>query len=223
MNGRLTRYLKSSIGKKQIMAVTGLLLIGFLLGHLGGNLLLLCGGDTFNKYAHLLITNPLLPIAEGGLVVLFLAHLGLAIRTIIENKKARPVPYYYKKVTGRGSNLASASMPYTGIILLIFVISHLIHFKYGPHYDVVVNGVEMRDIYKVVIDYFQNKIWVLWYVFAMTCTGFHVAHGFQSAFQSLGFNHPNYNGTIKKISIGLGIIIASGFSLLAIYSHLKGA
>jgi succinate dehydrogenase / fumarate reductase cytochrome b subunit len=216
------RYICSSIGKKQVMAITGFLLILFLLAHLLGNFLFLLGADAFNTYGHMMINNPLLIPMELGLLAIFISHLTLAIWTTIENKAARPTPYYFKTTRGGGSNFASSTMPYTGLVILIFIIAHLIHFKYGAYYTTNVNGVEMRDLYKVVVEYFQNKIWVLWYLFAMISTGIHVAHGFQSVFQSLGINHPRFTPWIKKISCAVGIFIGVGFSALAIYAHLKG-
>jgi len=216
------RYICSSIGKKQVMAITGLMLVMFLLAHLIGNFLFLLGPDAFNSYGHAMINNPLLIPMELGLLAIFVSHLVLAIWTTIENKSARPTPYYFKTTRGGGSNFASSTMPYTGLVILIFLIAHLIHFKYGTYYTTTVSEVEMRDLYKLVVEYFQNKIWVLWYIFAMISTGVHVSHGFQSVFQSLGINHPRFTPTIKKMSWGVGLFIGIGFSALAVFAHLKG-
>lgn len=222
-NSFLCSFLNSSVGKKQIMALTGLGLIGFLLGHLAGNMLLFVGADAFNFYGHKLTSNPLIYVAEAGLLAMFLTHIGLAFKLVLENNAARPQKYYMKSKTGRGSTFASSTMPYTGLIILVFVISHLMHFKYGAYYTTIVDGVEMRDLYRVVIEYFRNPIWVGWYVFAMLALGLHLSHGFQSTFQSLGINHPKYTPIIKKIGCGLCAIISIGFSVLAVYSHIKGA
>ncbi len=205
------------------MALTGLALCGFLATHLAGNFLLLLGADAFNTYAHTLMSNPAIYIAEAILALLFLSHIFMAFKLVIENHNARPEKYYIKVKTGRGSTFASSTMPYTGMIILIFLVSHLIHFKYGAYYSTVVNGVEMRDLYRVVIDYFKEPIWVAWYVFAMAALGLHLSHGFQSSFQSFGFYHPKYNKCVKSLGYLFSIIIALGFSFLAVYCHIKGA
>ncbi|MCB9061646.1 MAG: succinate dehydrogenase cytochrome b subunit [Halobacteriovoraceae bacterium] len=216
-------YVHSSIVKKQVMGVTGLLLCGFLITHLAGNCLIYVGGEAFNTYAHKLITNPFIYVAEAILALIFLSHIGLAIRLTIENKKARPQKYYMKVATGRGATFASSTMPYTGLIILIFLISHLLHFKFSGHsYKEIYNGVEMKDLYKVVIEYFANPLNVLWYLFSMAALGIHVSHGFWSAFQSIGFNHPKYNCGLKILSKIYALIIFIGFSALPIYAFLQG-
>jgi succinate dehydrogenase / fumarate reductase cytochrome b subunit len=216
-------YLRSSIVKKQVMGVTGLMLCGFLLSHLAGNTLLFVGSDAFNKYAHALITNPLIYVAEAILASIFLTHIGLAIKLTIENKAARPQNYYIRTATGRGATFASSTMPYTGMIILVFLVKHLIDFKFGPVYTTTVNGVEMRDIYKTVVLFFQSPVNVAWYVFAMIATGIHVSHGFWSAFQSIGFNHTKYNCTLRIISKLFAVLVTVGYSSIAIYCHVKGA
>ena len=205
------------------MGVTGLLLCGFLLSHLAGNTLIYVGSDAFNKYAHALITNPLIYLAEAILAAIFLSHIGLAIKLTIENKAARPQGYYIRQATGRGATFASSTMPYTGMIILVFLIRHLIDFKFGPVYTTTVGGVEMRDIYKTVIEFFASPLNVAWYVFAMIALGVHVSHGFWSAFQSIGFSHPKYNCTIKTISKVFAVVVTIGYSALAVYCHLQGA
>ncbi|OIQ20451.1 MAG: hypothetical protein BM556_00475 [Bacteriovorax sp. MedPE-SWde] len=215
-------YLSSSVMKKQVMGVTGLLLCGFLVSHLAGNCLIYVGSDVFNTYAYTLISNPLIYVAEAILAIIFLAHLGLAIKLTIENKTARPQNYYIKQKTGRGATFASSTMPYTGMITLVFLILHLLHFKFGPLYMTTVDGVEMRDIYKTVIEYFQSPLNVAWYIFAMISLGIHVSHGFWSAFQSIGFNHPKYNCLIKCSSKAFGVLVTLGYSALPIYCYLQG-
>jgi len=223
MASMIKTFVSSSIGKKQVMALTGLALTGFVVTHLLGNFLLFLGPDAFNMYGHKLTSNPAIYIAEAGLVALFLSHVFMAIKLVVENKIARPQGYYMKTHTGRGSTFASSTMPVTGLILLIFVVTHIMHFKYGAYYTAMVDGQEIRDIYRVVIEYFRNPVWVGWYVFAMSCLGLHLSHGFQSAFQSLGFNHPKYNCSLKLLGNAIGLFVAFGFSSLAIFSYMKGA
>jgi succinate dehydrogenase / fumarate reductase cytochrome b subunit len=214
-------YFTSSIGKKQIMAITGFGLIGFTLSHLAGNFLLFLGADAFNQYAHALTSNPLIYVAEAGLIGMFLLHITLAVILKTENSQARPVKYYNKTRTGRGETFASMTMPYTGAILLVFLILHLLNFKFGTQYQTVVGGVEMRDLYKTVVEYFANPLYVLWYCFAMISLGLHTSHGFQSVFQTWGFNHKKYTPSVQGISLLYGLFVAIGFSSLAIFCHFQ--
>jgi succinate dehydrogenase / fumarate reductase cytochrome b subunit len=219
-----SRLLSSSIGRKTLVAITGLMLCGFLVGHLAGNFLLLVGPDAFNLYGHKLISLGVgLYIIEAILALVFLVHLGLAFKLTMENKAARGnEKYFSKKRTGRGSTFMSESMPYTGIVLLAFLISHLVQFKFGPHYTTIVDGVEMRDLYKLVLEYFQSPIGVAWYVFSMICAAIHTSHGFSSSFQSLGLNHSKYFKNVKLIGILYAIFVGGGFTFLAVWANLKG-
>ncbi len=220
MSSRLTRIVGSSIVKKQAMAITGLLLCGFLVTHLAGNFLIIYSADAFNQYAYALTSNPLIYVAEAGLAALFLGHIGMAIKLTLENHKARPQKYYMKKPTGRGSTFASSTMPYTGMITLIFLVIHLINFKFGPLYMTTVDGVEMRDLYRTVVEYFASPLNVLWYIIAMVALGIHLSHGVWSAFQSLGFNHPSYTPTLRMASKAFAVLIVVGYSSLPIYCYL---
>jgi succinate dehydrogenase / fumarate reductase cytochrome b subunit len=215
-------FFNSSVGKKQVLALTGLALCGFLVTHLAGNLLILCSAESFNTYAHKLITNPLLIPAEIVLASLFLSHIGLAIKLTVENKAARPVGYYVKTRSGRGATFASSTMPVTGMIVLVFMILHLIHFKFGPEYFATYNGIEMRDFHKLIMETFSKPGYVAWYVFAQICLGIHVSHGFSSAFQSLGINHPKYTPSLNCISKLYALAITVGFCLIPIWCYLKG-
>lgn len=217
-----TNYLSSSVGKKQIMAVTGLLLCGFLVTHLIGNCLMYVSAETFNMYAHALITNPLIIPAEIVLATIFLGHIGMAIKLTIENNQARPEKYFMKVNTGRGSTFASATMPYTGMLILIFLGLHLWNFKFGPVYYATYDGLEVRDLYRTVVEYFQSPLNVVWYVFAMIALGIHLSHGFWSAFQSLGFNHPKYNCTLRCAAKVFAVVISLGYIALPIWAYMKG-
>lgn len=215
-------YLSSSIGRKQIMAVTGLGLCGFLVAHLLGNFSLLVGPEAFNFYAHTLTKNKtLLYIAEAGLLAMFLTHILLAFKLTWENKKARDVRYHTKKKTGRGETFASATMPYTGIIILIFLVLHLLNLKFGTNYTTYLDGEQVRDLYKTTIEYFASPLNVAWYLFSMIAIAFHTGHGFQSTFQSLGINHPKYTPAIKKISCAYAFIVSVGFGVITLWCYLQ--
>jgi len=204
------------------MGVTGLLLCGFLLTHMLGNVTLFIGPDAFNKYSHTLISNPLIYLAEAVLAGIFLSHILMAVKLIIENKKARPEGYYMRTTSGRGATFASSTMPYTGMIALVFLVFHIIGLKYGTHYTTIVGGVEMRDIYKTTVEYFANPLHVAGYIVAMIALGIHTSHGFWSAFQSLGFNHPKYMPKIICVSKIFGFVVAVGFSSFPIFCYLQG-
>ena len=225
MAAAVNHYFGSSIGRKQLVAVTGLLLCGFLVSHLLGNLLLVVGPDAFNLYAYKLFSlGGLLYIIEAILALIFLLHLGLAIKLNIENLKARGgvKRYVVKKNTGRGTTFMSQTMPWTGLILLVFTILHLKNLKYGTHYTTIVDGVQMRDIYKTTMEYFRSLTAVIWYIFAMTAAALHTAHGFASAFQSMGWNHGKYFKNVKRLGYLYAVAVGGGFALLAIYCHMKG-
>lgn len=219
----VNHYFRSSIGRKQLVAITGLLLCGFLVSHLTGNLLLLVSSDAFNLYAHKLAAlGGLLYVIEGVLTLIFALHLGLAIKLNMENMKSRG-KYQVKTKTGRGTTFMSQTMPYTGLVLLVFIILHLKNLKFGTYYETTIDGVVMRDLTKTTIEYFSSIGAVVWYVVAMACAGLHTAHGFASAFQSMGWNHGKYFKNVKRLGYLYAVSIAGGFAFLAIYCHMKGA
>lgn len=223
MSSKSSGSFLNSVTKKQIMGVSGLLLCGFVTTHLLGNLLLFVGSDAFNKYSHALTSNPLIYLAEAGLGAIFLVHLFLAFNLVLENRAARPIPYAFpRKQSGRGATFASSSMPFTGVLTLIFIVIHILGLKFGTHYETEVNGVIMRDIYKTTIEYLQDPLHLLFYVIAVTSLGIHVSHGFWSAFQSLGLNHPKYMPKIRCASWAFGILISVGFSSLAVFCYFQG-
>jgi len=219
----VNHYFRSSIGRKQLVAITGLLLCGFLVGHLSGNLLLMVSSDAFNIYAHKLMSlGGLLYIIEGALAFVFLLHLGLAIRLNIENAQSRG-KYQVKTKTGRGTTFASQTMPITGLVLLVFLILHLKSLKFGSYYETTVDGVVMRDLYRTTLEYFSSLGATLWYVFAMICAALHTSHGFSSAFQSMGWNHAKYFKNVKYLGYLYAIVVGGGFAFLAVWAYMKGA
>lgn len=222
MTAAVNHYCRSSIGRKHLVAITGLLLCGFLVGHLSGNFLLLVGPDAFNLYGYKLFSlGAGLYVIETGLLLVFLVHLYLAMRLQVENYKARG-KYQTKKWTGRGTTIMSATMPYTGLVLLVFIILHLKNLKFGTHYETTVDGVVMRDLYRTTMEYFRDPVAVIWYAVAMICAALHTAHGFASAFQSLGLNFPKYYPKIKIISYLYAILVGGGFAFLSTWAYFKG-
>jgi succinate dehydrogenase / fumarate reductase cytochrome b subunit len=215
-------YACSSVGKKQIMALTGLGLSLFTIAHLTGNFLLFVGPEAFNAYGYKLTSTPLIYVAEAGLLGMLLAHMGLAIRLTIENNAARPEKYFMKVKTGRGAGFASSTMIYTGFIIFLFIVTHLLHFKFGAYYEFELDGVAVRDLYRLVMEGFQNPLCVTWYIISMIAVGIHLSHGIQSTFQSFGVNHPKYTPIIKKIGCFLAFAIAIGFSSIPLWAYFQG-
>ncbi len=214
-------YFSSSIGKKQIMGLAGILMAGFLIVHLIGNFLMFLGPEKFNLYAHTLTSLPIIYAAEVMLVLLFLVHVLLAIGLITENFLARPKRYFVKVRTGRGSTIASSTMAYTGLIILIFLINHLLVLKFGNFYIGYQGETEVRDIYKLVIEIFQSPYYLSGYIVAMLILGLHVSHGIQSAFVTFGIYHPRYTPGVKISSIAFSVIIALLYSAFPIWAYLQ--
>jgi succinate dehydrogenase / fumarate reductase cytochrome b subunit len=216
----------STIGKKLLLGITGLSWAGFAIGHLVGNLQLLYTDPTpFNKYAHFLTSlGGLLYFIEAVLVASLLIHFFYAIKVTLENHKARPDRYEMhrkaKGVSKRG--WATASMIYTGILLFIFLIIHISNFKYGTYYTVMVNGQEIRDLYRTVYEYYSDPLNVFYYVAMMILLGIHLSHGIWSAFQSLGFNGKRFTPFIYSVGTVLAVFLAIGFVFIPVYVYYMG-
>lgn len=221
---KLIDAFKSQIGKKLLTGVTGIGLMLFIVGHLLGNLQLFIGPEMFNSYGHKLESlGPLLYIVELGLIAFFLSHAALGVSIYLKKKKAKPVTYAVQKSAGGASkqSASSKSMMVTGSIILLFTIMHVITFKYGPGvkegYTQVVNGVEVRDIYRLVVEKFTNPLYAFGYVAIMLLLGTHLRHGFWSAFQSLGTMNKKYSPAIYTLSAVFAAFIALGFLVLPLW------
>jgi succinate dehydrogenase / fumarate reductase cytochrome b subunit len=201
--------LGSSIGKKMMMAVTGLGFCGFLAGHLAGNLTIYGGKDAFNSYAeHLHALGPLVTAAEWGLLTFALIHVLTGVTLFYGNLKARPVRYAVNKRAG-GRTVGSGTMPYTGFLVLCFVIFHLVNFRFVDQTN--------TTIFQIVSSAFQNPVYMTIYIISMIIIAIHVSHGFWSAFQTIGANHPKYMPLIRTFSIVFAILVGFGFGLLPIF------
>jgi succinate dehydrogenase / fumarate reductase cytochrome b subunit len=200
----------SSIGKKLIMAVTGLCFCGFLTTHLIGNLTLYGGKDFFLSYVeHLHAWGYLVTAAEWGLVFFALVHVGTGLLLFYQNWRARPVGYAVKKWTGAGGRtIGSATAPYTGILILIFVIVHLLAFRF-------VDKTTIND-FIILTDTFAKIGYVLFYIAAVIIVAIHVSHGFWSGFQTLGLNHPKYMPFIRGVGIAFSLIVGVGFASIPV-------
>jgi succinate dehydrogenase / fumarate reductase cytochrome b subunit len=205
MFARLGLFLGSSIGRKIVMALTGLLLVVFLIAHLAGNLLIFKDEDgaAFNAYAHVLETNPLLPFAEGGLIVLFGVHLFLAFRVTMDNREARKSRYAVNASRGERT-LASSSMFITGAIILAFVIVHLLDFRFNTRASDGLAAMLVRRL--------SEPVGAAIYLIGVLALGVHLSHAVRSALQSLGLNHPRFNGLIKTAGPLLAGVLFLGFA-----------
>lgn len=245
-------YLKSLILSKWVMALTGLALVGFVIGHTVGNLQMFVGPEVFNSYAAFLQgLGELLWIMRIGILVCLVLHIITSIRLKVANNAAKPVSYQIKKHLR--AKFTSKTMIWTGLMIFAFIVYHLLHFTtghvHGEYYDyhesvvkektalagdvkgmpvpeeiktVTQNGVtyvvqdevkvaETRhDVYKMVVLSFRNPLIVVFYVIGVVLLAFHLAHAIQSAFQTLGLNHPKYFGGIVLGSNILSFAIAAG-------------
>jgi succinate dehydrogenase cytochrome b subunit len=213
--------LGSLITTKLIIGVTGILLFAYLILHIIGNLIVFLGPETFNHYAHVLITNPLVVPVEVGLLVVFLIHLFKATGMTFKNQSARPAKYAKKEWAGGASqkSVASSSMILTGLAILIFVPIHVWTFKYGTHYEL---GEGMRDLFRTEVENFSSPVIVGLYVIMMVLVGLHLWHGVPSSFQSLGVSGPRFTPMIRKVGKVSAIVIAGGFIVIAVWVYLVG-
>lgn len=203
----------TSILKKAGMAITGLALFGFTIGHLAGNLLIFKGAEGFNAYAQGLANlGALLYAAEVGLIIFFVVHAYSGIRVSIENRKARSAKYIAKTTAGQAT-LASRTMAVSGVLLAIFIVLHVRMFKYGDHTG-------EGGLWGLVIRTFQDPLMVAWYTVAMVALGLHLSHGIASALQTLGALKIGWREPLKKIGLGIGWAIALGFASLPIWSYI---
>ncbi|MCE3010695.1 MAG: succinate dehydrogenase cytochrome b subunit [Proteobacteria bacterium] len=210
-------FLLTSIGKKYLMGLTGLIWAGFVFAHMAGNMLIFVGADAYNKYGHFLTSGYFIYVAEAVLVLSLLVHVGCAISLTIENRAARPTRYAVTPNGSKGVTLASMTMAFHGSIILVFIITHLITFKFGTYYETTVDGVVMRDLHRLMIEVFQNPTYVFWYVISLVLLGFHLSHGVGSIFQSLGLRNDRTAPTIQKASCLYGVVVAAGFLSQPIY------
>lgn len=215
-------FITSSIGRKIIMSLTGLFLMLFLVIHLIGNLQLLIddGGEAFNVYAKMMTTNPLIKAVSYFNYLFILLHAVQGIMLWMQNRSARQSRYAVSNSTS--SSYSSRNMGWLGTVILVFIIVHMGQFwfkmKFGdlPMETYPSYAGEVKNLYLPVAEAFSAWYFVLFYVVCMVIIGFHLYHGFQSAFQSLGLNHKKYTPAIKTIGTAYAILIPLGFALIPI-------
>lgn len=225
----LKQLFQSTLGKKYLMGISGLALGAFIILHLVGNLTLLASDSVpFNTYAEKLHSlGPLLILMEWGLVAVFGLHIVSAVQVTLSKKSAKPIGYESAKTKGGPSvnTIGSRNMIISGAILLAFLILHIIQFRFGPGltegYTTQLDGEEVRDLYKLVVEVFSDLKYVVIYSASMIFLGFHLRHGYWSAFQSLGLMNPRISKPIYAAGLGLAILLAVGFIFIPVYIYVK--
>ncbi len=218
----LLKALKSQVGRKILTGITGIGLIIFIIGHLLGNLTLFGEPQTFNEYTLALESMGwILYVLEAALVVCFLLHAYIGISIWWNRRKARPESYKEYRTKGGPSHnsWASRSMIFTGIVLFVFLVIHLDTFKFGATDTILIDGEKARDLKELVIDKFQSPIYAFGYTLVMILMGFHLKHGFWSAFTSLTMKHKKYSAVIHTIGIVFAILLAAGFLFIPLYIY----
>lgn len=205
-----------SIHKKQIVAVTGVMLIGFLLAHLTGNFLIFKGPDALNNYAKFLKSlGGLLWAMRIGLILSFVTHMFFTALLVIENRKARGGRYAVNENHRGKSSLASKTMPYTGTVILVYLVFHLLDFTFAEHTGVI-NGQDL-GLYGLVVNTLSQPLHAGLYIAAMIGIGLHLSHSVQSVFQTFGLNNDLWLPRLEKLSLAVGIIVALGYSSIPVY------
>ena len=221
-----TNFLTSSIGRKLLMSLTGLFLIVFLLVHLVGNLQLLTDstGESFNVYAQFMTTNPVIKLTSYGLYFFILLHIVQGLLIWRDNRAARGSQGYAVKTTrATETNAAIAKrMGALGTIIMAFLGLHLYQFWYKMHWELTAKEEGgIKDLYTLVDTTYQDPIYVAIYVLSMLFISFHLWHGFQSAFQTLGLNHKKYTPFIQLVGKVYAILIPLAFAIIPIFMYLN--
>ncbi len=202
----MLQFWDSTIGKKYVMAVTGVGLVLFAVGHMAGNLQVFMGAQVFNDYAHKLQSlGPLLWIARAGLFTMAVLHIVSAVQLTMRARAARPVDYVKRE--SQIATWASRTMRVGGVLLAVFLVFHILHFTTGQLHPAFSKG----GAYGNVVIGFGN-VWVaIFYIVAMTFFGLHLYHGVWAGVRTLGVAKPNPNPMERKLALGLAIIVWAGF------------
>lgn len=210
---RLIRLFRTSIGSKLVAATTGALLLGFLLVHMAGNLVILQGKDALNAYAAWMQGHPLLWAFRFGLLALFVVHVTTVLRLARGNRLARPIDY--RDQAGLRKYLPARLMLLTGVLVLGFLVLHLFHLTtgwIGPDVSHLVDAEGRTDVYARITTSFSDPLTAGAYLAAMLLLGLHLIHAVESLFQTFGFNHESYAGLIGVLAPTLTVLIVAGFA-----------
>lgn len=238
MASKLKGIFRTSIFRKQIVAVTGLVMMLFVVAHLAGNTLIFSGPEKFNHYSEMLLSlGEVLWVMRLGLIASLILHVYFTIVLVLENRAAREGRYAVRSDFGE-TGFAKKTMIYTGLLVFCFLILHLFNFTLGDKVGeasyirsdsgqlIKLNGESSHGLYGLVWMTFANPVYSLIYIVAVSCVGMHLSHGIQSVFQTCGFSHERCTPRIRVVSMIAGIIIGLGFSLIPVYvlvrHHLIG-
>ena len=200
------QFYEAPIGKKAVMAVTGVVLFGFVLGHMAGNLQFFLGREAFDHYAAVLRATPALLWGVRTLLLVSVSlHIAASVQLTALKRKARPVGY--RKKTSVDSSYASRTMMWSGPILAAFIVYHLLHFTLGTVHP----SFEEGHVYDNVIAGFRVIPVSIAYIVAMILLGMHLNHGVWSMFQSLGVGHPRYSAALRRFANLFSVLVTLGF------------
>jgi succinate dehydrogenase / fumarate reductase, cytochrome b subunit len=209
--GALVRFWRSTVGKKVVMAVTGVLLVAFIIGHAMGNLIVFRGPEAFNAYAAFLKSNMnVLWTIRAGLILAALLHVVAAVQLTRRQRLARPVGYAQRDP--QVSTYASRTIRWGGAILLVFVIYHLLHFTTGTAHP----SFSHSDAYRNVIVGFGVWWVALLYIVAMVALGLHLYHGVWSSIRTLGLSRPTYHPLKRRAALVLAVAVTLGFIAIVV-------
>lgn len=228
-----SEFFTSSVGKKFVMGLTGIFLISFLVVHVGINACIFAdlpvfnendNGAMFNKAAHFMGSTVLIRIMEYGLFLGILLHIIQGYMLELKNRSTRKVGYAVN-LGNRGSKWYSRSMGLLGTIILLFLLIHLAHFWTKARFThslqpIAYNGVEMHDMFTEMKTVFSQLWVVILYVLGCVSLAYHLAHGFQSAFRTIGVHNKKYNALLTSLGYGFAILVPLVFALMPIAMYL---
>lgn len=214
----LARLIKSTLGKKYLMAITGIGLFVFVIGHLVGNLQIFLGAESINRYGQFLQTTPeILWPARIGLLAFVFIHIAAGIALAIENRQARDQQYEVKRIVD--ASKASRTMMMSGCVIFAFVVFHLAHFTLmtvHPEYRHLHDAQGRHDVYRMMVFGFQNEYVSVFYVISIGLLCWHLSHGVGAMFQSLGLKNDVYAARIDRFSQVAAMIIFAGYASIPV-------
>ena len=206
-------FTKTSIGKKVLMAVTGVLMLGFVVGHMIGNLQIFIGQDQLNAYAKALKDLPaLIYTVRIVMLVVLIIHVWNAVRLYFENRASRPIAYAFNNTVQ--ASLASRTQFWTGLGVFLYIVYHLLHFTFivtNPRYAHLTDAAGRHDVYSMVVLGFQNYLISGVYIVAMFLVAYHLSHAIFSFLQTLGLNNPRIQTTLKRTAYAIAVVIFIGY------------
>ncbi|MEY3367238.1 MAG: hypothetical protein RI973_393 [Bacteroidota bacterium] len=233
MKSWFLKFFTSSIGRKLLMALTGIFLILFLVVHLAGNLQLLAndGGESFNLYADFMSKNPLIQVISKGNFFFIILHAIVGTMLWMKNREARGSQgYAVQKTRATQTNPYFAKyMWFFGVIIFVFILVHLYQFWFAMKFNAAGAGlgtatygeVVVKDLYKLVSTTFMDPLFVAFYVVCMAIIAFHFWHGFHSAFQTIGWNHPKYTPMIQFLGKAYAVLIPLGYAVIPVWFYFS--